>query len=114
MRTRRSGDAGQRLVDVVVDATFDQVPQARHRVVDVDRARVERRDAEAHRVRHAEVRDDVGSLDQRPADRPGLGVVEGDVRPATGSVPRRADLKAQRGEPLIVQREVDPARARVT
>ena len=54
----------------------DEVAQPVDRVIDVDEAGVERRDAEPHGVGAAEVGDDVGALDQRLADRPRLGVAQ--------------------------------------
>ena len=69
-------DAAARRVDWLVLAALDQAAQAVERVPDVDEARVERRDAEPDRVRAAEVRDDVGALDQRAADRPRLRVAQ--------------------------------------
>ena len=45
-------------------------------------ARVQRREAEAHAVRPAEVGHDVRALDQRAADAPRLGMAQRDVRAA--------------------------------
>ena len=58
---------------------------------------------EPHAVRAAEVRDDVGALDQRAADRPRLRVVQGHVRAAPRRVARRAEREAERRQPLVVQ-----------
>ena len=99
------GDAASALAsDQALLAALDEAAQAVERVPDVDEARVERRDAEPDRVRPAEVGDHVRALDQRAADRPRLGVAERDVRAAARGVARRAELEAERRQPLVVQR----------
>ena len=86
-----AGEATYRVLAWRCSPRSTSAAQAVERVPDVDEARVERRDAEPDRVRAAEVGDDVGALDQRAADRPGLGVAQRDVRAAARGVARRAE-----------------------
>ena len=60
-------------------------------------------EAEPDRVRAAEVRDHLGALDERAADRPGLVVANAHVAAAPRRVARAAELEAERREPGVVQ-----------
>jgi hypothetical protein len=83
----------------------DEVARAARRLDHVGVARVERREREADQaaaVVGAEVGDHGGALDERPADRPGVGVAERDVPAAAGGVARRGQREPQRRQPGVV------------
>src|SRR3954470_6310999 len=68
---------------------LDQLACALERGVDVGKAAVERREAQANDVRRAEVGQDAGPLDQRLADLPALRMGERDVAATASRIARR-------------------------
>jgi hypothetical protein len=83
----------------------DEVARAARRLDHVGVARVERGNAKRIRPPPSSARKSgttAGALDERPADRPGVGVAERDVPAAAGGVARRGQREPQRRQPGVV------------
>ena len=98
----RSGHALHRGVELGVLARLDDARQPVDRIPDVDEAGVDRREPEADRVGRAEVGDDVGALDERPADPPRVGMPERHMRAAALGVARRPEREPELRQALVV------------